>query len=226
MSVTEPSRAVAVYCASSPGNDPAYRAAAYFLGRSLVAQNRPLVYGGGSKGIMGFVSDAVLEAGGNVTGVLPSAMLKAGGEGDKTLSKDDHGAPVVVDESKKNVQTIIVNSMHERKVEMAKRSCAFVGLPGGFGTFEEVLEAITWTQLGIHDKPVILVNVLGFWEPLRTLFKSSIASGFIRKDGDALVIFIDGPAEHAEHASYDWGAEVVKHIESWKGAPKGFYNWT
>ncbi|KZV68081.1 hypothetical protein PENSPDRAFT_582937 [Peniophora sp. CONT] len=227
MAITSSLRAVAVYCASSPGNDPTYRAAAYSVGHALVAEDRPLVYGGGAKGVMGFVSEAVLEAGGKVTGIVPSALLEAGGEGDKTLcNESDRAAPVVQDEARRDVQTIIVNSMHERKVEMAKRSCAFVGLPGGFGTFEEVLEAITWTQIGIHDKPVILVNVFGFWEPLRALIKTSIASGFIRKDCDSLVIFVDGPEDHAAHASYDWGMEVMKHIDNWKGAPKSFYKWT
>jgi len=225
---SESSRAVTVYCASSSGNEPAYREAALSVGRALASANRPLVYGGGTKGLMGLVSTAASEAGGAVTGVLPGAMLAAGGEGDKTASgADAHGAPVVLTDLKHaNVQTIIVHSMHERKIEMARRACAFIGLPGGYGTFEELMEAITWTQLGIHSKPVILINTLGYYEPLRAMIQTAMNAGFIRAGGDELALFVDGPADHAEHASYDWGATAVELVENWAGAPAGFYKWS
>ncbi|KAI0026722.1 hypothetical protein K488DRAFT_64932 [Vararia minispora EC-137] len=224
--VTQRSRAVTVFCASSPGNDPAFRAAATSVGRALATTKRALVYGGGSKGLMGLVSAAVIEGGGDVTGVVPDAMLKAGGEDDKTRRPDDHGAPVIIEEAgRENVKTIVVGSMHERKVEMAQRAGGFIGLPGGFGTFEEVLEVITWTQLGIHSKPVILINVHGFWDPLRALIRGAVAAGFIRENSQGIVIFIDGPLDRSQHASYDWGAAAMFELEHWGGAPPGFYRW-
>ncbi|TFK29819.1 hypothetical protein FA15DRAFT_751971 [Coprinopsis marcescibilis] len=204
--------AVAVYCGSSTGTHQEFATAAQSVGKSLAVANRPLVYGGGSKGIMGIVSGACLENGGKVTGIVPYAMVTAGGEGEKT----QNNITVHLNEvGREKTETIVVASMHERKVEMAKRSEAFVGLPGGFGTFEEVLEVTTWTQLGIHKKPVILVNVLSFWEPLRQLVDSSIAYGFIKPISKEIIVFVDGPANHEEHAGFDWGSAVLRAIEEW-----------
>lgn len=145
-------KAIAVYCGSKVGNQPAFVHAAKSLGKAMAQSQRPLVYGGGQKGIMGAISKAVAENGGKVTGIVPFAMVAGGGEG----SKSDPATPLVVvpNGSGKNdqVETIIVESMHERKVEMARRVGGFVALPGGYGTFEEVLEVSTWTQIGIHRK--------------------------------------------------------------------------
>lgn len=105
--------------------------------------------------------------------------------------------------------------MHERKVEMAKLACGFIGLPGGLGTFEEILEVTTWSQLGIHSKPVVLLNVLGFYDPLRALIKSGMDAGFIAKRNENLIVFVDGPSLRSEHENFDWGSAGVKAINDW-----------
>ncbi|KAJ3552945.1 hypothetical protein NP233_g12759 [Leucocoprinus birnbaumii] len=217
--------AVAVYCGSSMGRQDAYVAAAKSVGKAIALQKRRLVYGGGSKGIMGVVSGAVLENGGKVTGVVPHAMVVSGGEKSKLEEEESKGVDLEEEERKK-VETIVVQSMHERKVEMAKRVDGFIGLPGGFGTFEEVLEVTTWTQLGIHDKPVVLCNVLGFWDPLRQLIRHSIKEGFIRNTSEGLVIFVDGPANADEHIDFDWGSATLAAIDQWSlGHNSPLFDW-
>ncbi|KAI0320336.1 hypothetical protein OF83DRAFT_1053375 [Amylostereum chailletii] len=219
-----PLRALAVYCGSSQGTDPVFAHAATSLGHALAEDNRPLIYGGGSKGIMGVVSEAVLAKHGQVTGVVPAAMLAAGGEGDKTVAPEEYKVFVRLSEpGREGVEVIVVQSMHERKVEMAKRACGFVGLPGGFGTFEEIFEAITWTQLGIHNKPVLLLNVKKFYEPIRALIEGAINSGFIRKESKALAVFVDGPEDLAKHGTFDWGTAALQALDQWGGAPAGIF---
>jgi len=173
---------------------------------------------------MGLVSGAVLEGGGKVTGVLPYAMVRAGGEGDKIASRP---AVALNETGRENVENIIVDSMHDRKVEMAKRSQGFFGLPGGFGTFEEVLEVTTWTQIGIHNKPVVLINVLGFWDPLRQLIRNGIDEGFIQPTNEQLIVFVDGPASREEHDSFNWGEASLKAMDEWQ-APgfRPLFDWT
>lgn len=217
------SKAVAVYCASLLGKSSAYHNAAVSLGRALADSNRPLVYGGGTKGIMGVVSGTVLEGGGKVTGVIPYAIFAGEGEGNKSET------PVAVNgASREGTETIIVESMHERKVEMAKRVGGFIGLPGGFGTFEEVLEVTTWTQLGIHTKPVILLNVLSFWEPLRHLVRNGIEEGYISPErGRLLITFVDGPVDHREHETYDWGKAALQALDDWEGRQvEPLFDWS
>lgn len=227
--------AVAVYCASSIGTQKAYQRAAVSLGNALAFSSRPLVYGGGSKGIMGIISGAVLEGGGEVTGVIPWAMIKAGGEGDKCVVMGGVGVKekmvyiVVNEKGREKVNTIVVDSMHERKIEMAKRVGGFIGLPGGFGTFEEILEVITWTQISIHNKPVVLINVLGFYDPLRTLIHSAVKDGFIQPQNERLVLFVDGPSVlHSTntaakeewkkaHEEFDWGKAALEALDGWVG---------
>ncbi|KAI0263718.1 hypothetical protein BC834DRAFT_885220 [Gloeopeniophorella convolvens] len=224
-SLEQPTRAVAVYCGSSFGTEAAFRHAANSLGRALAAQGRPLVYGGGSKGIMGVVSGAVLEHGGSVTGVVPSAMSRAGGESEQVVS--ENGVPVYVqlgEKGREKVESIVVGSMHERKVEMARRACGFVGLPGGYGTFEEIMEVITWTQLGIHSKPVVVVNVLGFFDSLRALIQQAVKSGFIKAQNEHLALFIDCPAG-ADPTTFDWGTAALSALDSWSPTGPGLYTW-
>ncbi|KIM41231.1 hypothetical protein M413DRAFT_18875 [Hebeloma cylindrosporum] len=207
--------AIAVYCGSCIGTQSAFSAAAVSLGRALAGADRTLVYGGGSNGIMGVVSGEVLINGGKVIGVLPRSMVAGGGEGEKNDSPK-----IFLDE-------ILVDSMHERKIEMATRVDGFIGLPGGFGTFEEVLEVTTWTQLGIHDKPVALLNVLSFWEPLRALVKGSINAGFIKPQHEQLIIFVDGPEDHSEHENFDWGKAALEALDKWeRGSVKPLFNWS
>jgi len=216
--------AVAVYCGASLGTQTAYHSAALSLGTKLAKDGRPLIYGGGSKGIMGIVSMAALQGNGEVIGIVPDAMLKAGGEGEHVKS------PLHVQLNEKGreaVQTIVVKSMHERKVRMADHSVGFIGLPGGFGTFEELLEVTTWTQLGIHNKPVILLNVLGFWDPLRHLIQKAIEDGFVQPRNASLITFVDGPKDYREHETFDWGGGALEALKRWdKSKPFTLpYNW-
>jgi len=120
-----------------------------------------------------------------------------------------------------------VDSMHERKVEMAKRVEGFIGLPGGLGTFEEILEVTTWTQIGIHLKPVIVLNILSFWEPLRQLIKNSVEEGYLRPENEGLLVFVDGPEDHNEHENFDWGNAGIKALETWEKANVSpLFDWT
>jgi hypothetical protein len=155
--------AVCVYCGSSMGEDPRHAAAATELGCALGAAGVRLVYGGGAWGLMGVVAEATRAAGGRVTGVIPDFLFQREGR-----------APVLDEE-------IVVPDMHTRKRIMFEKADAFVALPGGIGTVEEVVEMLTWVQLGRHDKPVLIANVGGFWNPLLNLFEHMRAQGFIRK---------------------------------------------
>ncbi|MGU3537167.1 LOG family protein [Methylobacterium sp. A54F] len=161
-----PVKTVCVYCGSGFGGDPAFKAAAETLGRSLAEAGIGLVYGGGNVGLMGTVARAVLDGGGHVTGIIPD-FLKA----------REH----MLDDIQ---ETIVVGDMHTRKRLMFDRSDAFVALPGGIGTLEELVEQLTWAQLGRHAKPILLVSVGRFWDPLLTLFEHMRGHGFIREGLD------------------------------------------
>lgn len=155
-------RRLCVYCGSAVGNDERHRAAARELGGLLAAAGIELVYGGGRIGLMGVVADAVLAGGGRVTGVIPRRL--------SDFEIAHHGAS----------ELIVVSSMHERKRVMAERADAFAALPGGIGTLDETFEIVTWRQLGLHDKPVFLVDVAGYWQPLVALLDHLVASRFAR----------------------------------------------
>ncbi|HTV71606.1 MAG TPA: TIGR00730 family Rossman fold protein [Rhizobiaceae bacterium] len=157
-------RSVCVYCGSSPGRDPAYLKAGQVLGRSIAKAGLTLVYGGGTKGIMGAVSDGARRAGGQVTGIIPRFLVKkeASEPGLNQLS-----------------EIHITENMHERKHMMFERSDAFVALPGGIGTVEEIVEVMTWGQLGHHRKPIVFGNIGGFWDPFFALFDHMRKEGFI-----------------------------------------------
>jgi uncharacterized protein (TIGR00730 family) len=157
-------RKICVYCGSGPGNDPAFTQAARAFGKILAQNDIGLVYGGGAVGIMGELSRAVLENGGDVTGIIPDFL-------------------VAREHAFNQVQGLIVTrDMHERKRRMFELADAFVALPGGIGTLEELVEQLTWVQLGRHRKPVLLANIKGFWEPLCALFDHMKALEFIRGD--------------------------------------------
>jgi uncharacterized protein (TIGR00730 family) len=159
---------ICVFCGSATGSDPDVAANARALGRLLAERGIGLVYGGASIGLMGTVADACLDAGGEVTGIIPKTLLKR--EVAHTgLTK-----------------LVVVESMHNRKAMMAALSDAFITLPGGFGTFEEVLEMITWNQLGIVKKPIILVNVNGFYDGLDAFIRQAARAGYIRESALAL----------------------------------------
>jgi uncharacterized protein (TIGR00730 family) len=154
-------KSVCVFCGSRFGARPEYRAEAMALGRALAARDLTLVYGGGSVGLMGCVADAVLAAGGRVIGVIPEALA----------TKEVAHAGLT--------ELRVVPSMHARKAQMAELADAFVGLPGGFGTFEELFEIVTWAQLGLHAKPVGLLNTAGFFDSLLGLVDHAVREGFI-----------------------------------------------
>ncbi|MCJ2068694.1 TIGR00730 family Rossman fold protein [Methylobacterium sp. J-030] len=161
-----PVRTVCVYCGSGFGRDPAFRAAAEVVGTAIAQAGMRLVYGGGDVGLMGTVARAALEAGGHVTGIIPDF-----------LQAREHMLAEVQ-------ETVVVPDMHTRKRLMFERSDAFVTLPGGIGTLEELVEQLTWAQLGRHRKPVVLVSVAGFWAPLLALFEHMRGHGFIREGLD------------------------------------------
>ena len=153
---------ICVYCGSGPGHNPAYAEAARTLGRAMAQANIGLVYGGGSLGLMGEIARSVLGHNGHVTGIIPEFLSNR----EKML---------------KDVQELIVtHSMHERKQIMFEKSDAFVALPGGVGTLEELVEQLTWSQLGQHSKPIVLGDIDGFWEPLLSLFYHMRSEAFVR----------------------------------------------
>jgi uncharacterized protein (TIGR00730 family) len=153
-----------VFCGSSPGARPEYRAAARELGGELVRRGIELVYGGGNVGLMGDLADAVLEAGGNVIGVIPDALA----------------AKEVAHLTLPDLR--IVGSMHERKALMADLSDGFIALPGGLGTLEEFFEVMTWAQLGVHAKPCALLDVCGYFDPLIALLDRAVAERFLHPE--------------------------------------------
>ncbi|XP_043713580.1 cytokinin riboside 5'-monophosphate phosphoribohydrolase LOG5-like isoform X2 [Telopea speciosissima] len=153
---------VCVFCGSSTGNRNCYRDAALELGEELVSRRLNLVYGGGSVGLMGLVSQAVHHGGGHVLGIIPKTLMC------KEITGETVG------------EVKPVADMHQRKAEMARHSDCFIALPGGYGTLEELLEVITWAQLGIHDKPVGLLNVDGYYNYLLTFIDKAVDDGFIK----------------------------------------------
>jgi len=222
-------KAVAVYCASSLGNHKAFQAAALSLGKALAQAGRPLVYGSGSEGIMGIVSGTVLMRGGHVIGVVPQAMVDAGGEVAQTLGAledDDEVSQSLKFDRRGKVQMVIVESMHSRKIEMARRASGFIALPGGIGTFEEILDALTLSQIGFHNKPIIVLNVLSYFNPLRDMIRRGVELGFIYHQNEHLIQFIDGPPNPEDHVDFDWGRAALEAVEDWKGVARmNQYNW-
>ena len=167
-------KTVCVFCGSMPGNDPAYMESARELGRILATDGITVVYGGGRTGIMGALADSALQTGGSVTGVIPRAMVE-------------------LELAHKNVTELhVVKSMHERKAMMYRMSDAFIALPGGFGTLDELFESLTWSQLGIHEKPCGLLNVKGYFDPLLIFLDKATGNEFIHtRDRSRLVDDVD-----------------------------------
>ncbi len=164
---------ICVFCGSNAGHDPSYRAEAERLGRLLAGRGIELVYGGGNVGLMGIIADACLGAGGTVIGVIPEALI----------GKEVAGRVV---DHRGLTRLEVVDSMHTRKARMAELADGFIALPGGFGTFEEFCEILTWGQLGFHVKPMGLLNVNGFYDPLLALFERAVAEGFLREENRAM----------------------------------------
>jgi len=168
-------RRVCVFCGSSPGRDPRHAQAAEAVARALAARGLSLVYGGGSVGLMGVLADHALAAGIGVIGVIPQALAQ------RELAH------------RRVADMRVVPTMHARKALMAELADGFVALPGGIGTFEELFEVVTWAQLGIHRKPVGVLNVAGYYDPLVALLQHADGEGFIWADGRELVAVEEDP---------------------------------
>lgn len=170
-------RSICVYCGSSTGNHPRYREAAIALGKTIAENGLRLIYGGGGVGLMGVLSEAVMQHGGKVTGIMPGFL------------REKEGYRGEIDE------LFIVESMHERKQMMFERADAFAILPGGFGTLDETFEIVTWRQLELHDKPIVLINIDGYWDPLLAMIDRQIEEGFLRPEFQGLISVVDGPEQ-------------------------------
>jgi len=185
---------ICVFCGSSFGARPAYKDAAERLGKLLAERGIGLVYGGGCVGLMGAIADAALAAGGEVIGVIPDSLLRreVGHRGVTKLH--------------------VVETMHERKALMADLSDAFIALPGGYGTLEELLEAVTWSQLGIQQKPCGLLNVENYWDGLLRVLDHAVDEGFVREENAQLFLVAKNPESMMERLT-EW--EPPAHIEKW-----------
>ena len=185
---------ICVICGSSPGFDPCYMAMARRLGEALVGRNYELVYGGADVGLMGRVADTVMKAGGTVIGVIPKSFAH----------KVSHRGLT---------ELRVVDSMHERKAMMFDLADAFVALPGGYGTLEELAEVLAWAQLGLHAKPCGLVNVDGYYDPLLSFLDSAVAKGFMRREHREMLLVSDTPEDLLERI------EVYRapRVEKWVG---------
>jgi uncharacterized protein (TIGR00730 family) len=179
-------RRVCVFCGSSGGGERAYADAVGELARTLVSRGIGIVYGGGRVGLMGALADTALAAGGEVVGVIPRALVER----------------EVAHQSLTDLH--VVGSMHERKALMADLSDAFVTAPGGLGTLEELFEVLTWSQLGLHDKPCALLDVLGYYDHIAGFLDHAVAEGFLRPDSRAMLLVGDEPAE------------LLDRLEAWR----------
>jgi len=186
-------KSVCVFCGSNPGNDPVYAAGAKAMGAEIARRGLILVYGGGAVGLMGIVANAALEAGGEVHGVIPQALR------DKEVGHHHL------------TRLEIVDTMHTRKARMAELSEGFIAMPGGIGTFEELFEIWTWGQLGIHGKPLGLLNVAGFYDPLATFLDRTVEAGFLKANHRAMAMtdtepatLLDRMADYVPAATYKW----------------------
>ena len=187
------SQSICVFCGSNAGVTPVYAEAATALGETLARQDIRVVYGGGSVGLMGALASAAMRAGGEVIGVIPAALDRR----------------EIADRSITELH--VVQTMHERKALMAELSDAFIALPGGYGTFEELFEVVTWAQLGIHQKPIGLLNVAGYYDPLLAFLAHAVETGFLRPQhldllvhADAIDALLDRMRTHAPPAVEKW----------------------
>jgi uncharacterized protein (TIGR00730 family) len=169
-------RSLCVFCGSQSGSDPGYTQAARGVGRLLAVRGIRLVYGGGHVGMMGAIAEAALQAGGEVIGVIPEGLRR------RELA---HEALT---------QLVVTHTMHERKQRMADLSDGFIALPGGFGTFEEFCEIVTWAQLGLHEKPCGLLNLRGYYDPMLAMFDRALQEGFLKPAYRSLVLTHVEPA--------------------------------
>ena len=192
-------KALCIFAGSNAGTNPIYAETARALGEALARRGMTLVFGGGRVGLMGAASQGARTAGGKVIGVIPSALQR------KELAYD--GVDLT--------ELIVVRSMHERKARMAELSDGFVALPGGFGTFEEICEMITWAQLGIHRKPCGLIDVGGYFDGLLAQFDRAVADGLLRAGHRGLVVSEPNPER------------LIEHMAAWQPPPLEFHlDWS
>ncbi|MGU3400175.1 TIGR00730 family Rossman fold protein [Brucellaceae bacterium D45D] len=173
-------RSICVYCGSSTGHNPLYREAGLALGKSIAEHGLRLVYGGGTRGIMGAVAQGVMQAGGEVVGIIPTFLL------DKEAS---------LEKAKELSELIVVEDMHQRKRMMFQKSDAFVTLPGGIGTVEEIVEMMTWAQIGQHTKPMVFANINNFWQPMLAMLDHMRNEGFLHTAQKVQPLVIDRPED-------------------------------
>lgn len=171
-------QSVCVYCGSSSGSDAAYLEAGRVLGAALALNKIRLVYGGGTKGIMGAVAEGAASAGGKILGIIPKFLMN------KEVPEGHHLT---------KSEVVVTETMHQRKHLMFEQSDAFVALPGGIGTVEEIIEMMTWGQLGHHAKPLVFANVLGFWDPMRVMLDHIKSQGFLHSAHNIRMLMIENP---------------------------------
>ena len=186
---------VCVFCGANPGNNPAHAEAARALGLAIADRGLGLVYGGGKVGLMGIVADAALEGGAEVDGVIPEHLMQ------RELG---HGSVT---------RLHVVASMHERKAMMAALSDGFVVLPGGFGTLEEAFEVLTWSQLGLHRKGTVFLDVQGYWSRLNGMLDAMAEEGFVKPEHRAIALTAADPAEALDLLAAFRPPEVTRWIE-------------
>lgn len=193
---------ICVFCGSATGNNPKYAQDAEQLGEIFLKNNFKLIYGGGTTGIMGILAHSIASKGGSVTGVIPRALIEREQNGG-TPDKEKYG------------ETIVVDHMHTRKRIMGQKSDAFVALAGGFGTAEELFELTTWNQLGIHEKPIIIVNTNGFYDGLIAWIDKAVEDGFISRGNKEIIRVIETPDELPE-AIRTYSVAKERFILDWK----------
>jgi len=186
-------QSICVFCGSNAGNSPIYAEAARALARAIASRGVRIVYGGGNVGLMGVIAEAVLAAGAQVTGVIPHALheREVGHRGLADLR--------------------VVNSMHERKALMAELADAFIALPGGLGTFEEMFEMLTWVQLGIHRKPCGILNVAGFYDNMIAFLDHAVATGFLKPEHRGILVIEREPQALLERLA----AHQLPVVKAW-----------
>jgi uncharacterized protein (TIGR00730 family) len=188
-------RRVCVFCASSPGTDSAITVATVELGRELVSRDLELVFGGGAVGLMGLIADTVLEGGGRVTGVIPRNLFSR---------EVGHRNLTILEE---------VDSMHARKARMYELADAFIALPGGYGTLEELAETLTWNQIGLLKKPVGVLDVGGFWQPLLTLLDSMVDKTILKPANREVLLADESPSALLDALM----AQDLTYVPKWIG---------
>jgi uncharacterized protein (TIGR00730 family) len=188
-------KSICVFCGSNPGNEPVYAAGAKAMGAEIARRGLVLVYGGGAVGLMGIVANAALEAGGEVHGIIPRALRE---------KEIGHFGLTRLE---------VVDTMHIRKARMAELSDGFIAMPGGIGTFEELFEIWTWGQLGIHSKPLGLLNIAGFYDPLASFLDGTVDAGFLKQTHRAMAMTDTEPATLLDRMEQYVPAATIKWVE-------------